>query len=126
MKTKLFPQQILFIQKKQGSETLESNKKRTYFDLEKIVSCAKSWKKSSHALLRVDMRALHVKQKINFTWSKTVQIENIVKKELFPYCTTCLQREKRATKVDNKRTRTARNKRKVNKVSAIALLCSIT
>ena len=35
MKTKLFPQQILFIQKKQGSETLESNKKRTYFDLEK-------------------------------------------------------------------------------------------
>ena len=48
MKTKLFPQQMLFIQKKQGSETLESNKKRTYFDLEKNSFMRKKLEKNRH------------------------------------------------------------------------------
>ena len=55
-----------------------------------------------------------------------VQTENIIKKEVFPYSGNCLKGETRATNVDNKRTRTEKYKARVNKVSAIAPLCSIT
>ena len=57
---------------------------------------------------------------------KMVQTENIIKKEVFPYSGNCLKGKTRATNVDNKRTRTEKYKARVNKISAIAPLCSIT